>query len=96
MNEPIAEQAAEASSVEARRPSLSKIFGVFLITGAISFGGGIVAYLHEYLVRRERWLDEEQFLDALEVGETLPGLNSVNMAVIVGDRMRGAIGAAAA
>ncbi len=96
MNEPTAKEAAAAASVEAPRASLGKIFELFLITGAISFGGGIVAYLHEYLVRRERWLNEEQFLDALEVGETLPGLNSVNLAVIVGDRMRGVIGAAVA
>ena len=74
----------------------SIIFKIFLIAGAISFGGGVVAYLREYLVRDEHWLDDEQFLDALEVSETLPGLNSVNMSVIAGDRLRGTIGAAVA
>jgi chromate transporter len=78
------------------RPSLRTLFKIFLIAGAISFGGGVVAYLREYLVREERWLDDEQFLDALEVSETLPGLNSVNMSVIAGDRLRGTIGAAVA
>jgi chromate transporter len=90
------------SSVEAtkerpaERPSLRILFKIFLIAGAISFGGGVVAYLREYLVREEHWLDDEQFLDALEVSETLPGLNSVNMSVIAGDRLRGTIGAAVA
>ena len=69
------------------------IFKVFLTAGAISFGGGVLAYLREYLVREQKWLDDDDFLDALEVSETLPGLNSVNMSVIVGDRLRGAIGA---
>lgn len=78
------------------RPSLRKLFKIFLLAGAISFGGGVVAYLREYLVRDEHWLDDEQFLDALEVSETLPGLNSVNMSVIAGDRLRGALGAATA
>ena len=78
------------------RPSLRTLFKIFLTAGAISFGGGVVAYLREYLVRDEHWLDDEQFLDALEVSETLPGLNSVNISVIAGDRLRGTIGAVVA
>jgi len=76
--------------------SLREIFRVFLTAGSISFGGGVVAYLREYIVRNEKWLGDEQFLDALEVAETLPGLNSVNISVIVGDRLRGALGAVVA
>ncbi|HEX4210444.1 MAG TPA: chromate transporter [Candidatus Binataceae bacterium] len=83
----------EATAASNERPSLATIFKIFLIAGAISFGGGVVAYLREYIVRDEKWLDDEQFLDALEVSETLPGLNSVNMSVIAGDRLRGTIGA---
>jgi chromate transporter len=83
-----------APETTVQRPNLGKLFKIFLIAGAISFGGGVVAYLREYLVRDEHWLNDEQFLDALEVSETLPGLNSVNMSVIVGDRLRGTIGAA--
>jgi chromate transporter len=62
----------------------------------LSFGGGAVAYLREYLVRREEWMSDEEFLDAMEVSETLPGLNAVNMSVIVGDELRGVPGAALA
>jgi chromate transporter len=72
---------------------LGEIFRIFLLAGAISFGGGVIAYLREYVVREQKWLDDEGFLDALELSETLPGLNSVNMSVIVGDRLRGALGA---
>jgi chromate transporter len=80
----------------ARAVALSAIFKIFFTAGAISFGGGVVAYLREYLVREQEWLDDESFLDALELSETLPGLNSVNMSVIVGDRLRGVVGAAVA
>jgi chromate transporter len=76
--------------------SLRQIFRVFLTAGSISFGGGVIAYLREYIVRNEKWLGDEQFLDALEIAETLPGLNSVNISVIVGDRLRGALGAVVA
>jgi chromate transporter len=75
---------------------LSAIFKTFFAAGAISFGGGVVAYLREYVVRQQKWLDDDSFLDALELSETLPGLNSVNMSVIIGDRLRGLAGAAAA
>jgi chromate transporter len=86
----------DAGAAARTRPQLGELFAVFLTAGAISFGGGVLAYLREYLVRNHGWLDDDDFLDALEVSETLPGLNSVNMSVIVGDRMRGAIGAAVA
>lgn len=76
--------------------ALSQIFRVFFIAGAVSFGGGVVAYLREYLVRASGWLSDEEFMSALEISETLPGLNSVNIAVITGDDMRGVPGAAVA
>ena len=56
---------------------LGAIFRTFFAAGAISFGGGVVAYLREYVVHQQKWMDDEAFLDALELGETLPGLNSV-------------------
>ncbi|HVC43690.1 MAG TPA: chromate transporter [Candidatus Binataceae bacterium] len=86
----------DAAAASRRRASLGEIFKVFLTAGAISFGGGVIAYLRQYLVAANGWLDDDDFLDALEISETLPGLNSVNMSVIVGDRMRGTIGAAVA
>jgi len=78
------------------RVSLGTIFWTFLTAGAISFGGGVVAYLREYTVSDTKWLDDEAFLDALEISQTLPGLNAVNMSVIIGDNLRGIPGAIAA
>jgi chromate transporter len=76
--------------------SLAAIFRTFLIIGATSFGGGVVAYLREMLVEKRRWLEDEQFLSALEISQTLPGLNATNMSIIVGDRLRQVPGALAA
>jgi len=80
----------------ARRFPLGTIFWTFLTAGAISFGGGVVAYLREYTVSDTKWLDDEAFLDALEISQTLPGLNAINMSVIIGDNLRGIPGAMAA
>lgn len=75
---------------------LWEIFKLFLTAGMVSFGGGVVAYQREYLVRNRHWLTDDDFLSALEISETLPGLNSVNIAVIVGDNLRKIPGAIAA
>ena len=73
--------------------SLAAIFRTFLWIGATSFGGGVVAYLRDYLVTRRGWLDDDDFVEALEVSQAMPGLNTTNMSVIVGDRLRGPRGA---
>ncbi len=78
------------------RISLYQIFWQFLVVGAISFGGGIVAYLKELLVTRYRWVDNDQFIVMLSISQTMPGLNAVNIAILMGDRLRGALGAWAA
>lgn len=75
--------------------TILEIFITFLIIGATSFGGGVVAYLRNALVVKKNWLDEEEFLTALEISQALPGLNATNMSVIVGDRLRGPVGAVA-
>ncbi len=76
-----------------RRIPLLEIFLTFLAIGATSFGGGVVAYLRSSLVTKKAWLDDEEFLAALEISQALPGLNATNMSVIVGDRLRGISGA---
>jgi chromate transporter len=76
--------------------SLPEIFAGFLAIGATSFGGGVVAYLRETLVERRRWVDEDGFLAALEVGQTVPGLVSTNVSVIVGSHLHGVAGSIAA
>ncbi|MEI8358986.1 MAG: chromate transporter [Deltaproteobacteria bacterium] len=83
------------SEDESRTPEigLGRIFRAFLLLGATSFGGGVVAYLREALVVREKWLDDETFIQGLELSQILPGLNATNMSVYVGERLRGAAGA---
>jgi len=89
------EPATEPPS-DVRRVSLWTLFSTFLVLGATSFGGGVVGYLRETLVTKRAWLDDDTFIAALEISETLPGLNATNMSVIVGDHLRGPVGAIAA
>ncbi len=73
--------------------SLRQIFGQFLFVGAISFGGGIVAYLRELLVTRRQWVSSDEFMVLLSISQTMPGLNAVNLSILMGDRLRGGRGA---
>ena len=55
--------------------SLSRLFLVFLKTGAVLFGSGYVllAFLRSDFVLRLHWLTEKQLLDAVAVGQVTPG-----------------------
>ncbi len=76
--------------------SVARIFVAFLTIGATSLGGGVVGYLRSSLVGSLKWIDDETFVELLSICQSLPGLNASNMAILVGDRLRGAAGAAAA
>lgn len=77
-------------------PTCPEIFRAFFRIGVTSFGGGLVAYLRDEIVTKKAWMTPDDFLAALEIGQTLPGLNSVNVAIIAGRRLAGARGAIAA
>ena len=79
-----------------RRLSIFQIFRTFLLIGATSFGGSVVAYLRSSLVAKHEWFDDKTFVELLSISQTLPGLNATNMAVLIGDRLRGVAGAMAA
>src|SRR5579875_738622 len=74
---------------------LGRIFLQCLIIGGTSFGGA-VPYLRGSLVTKLGWLDDKEFVELLSISQSLPGLNATNLAILVGDRLRGALGAAAA
>jgi chromate transporter len=61
-----------------------------------SFGGGLSAWSRHIVVEQRRWMTDEEFLSAMTICRVLPGANQVNLAVFVGARLRGALGAIAA
>jgi len=89
------QQSALSRPTPASPGLLADIFRTFLKAGLISFGGGAVAYQREYVVTVKRWFDDDGFLDALEISQTVPGPISVNLSVIVDDKLAGIPGALA-
>lgn len=76
--------------------SLLALYRVFFSIGVFSFGGGLTPWMHREIVEVRGWLTREQFLSGFAVAQILPGVNSTNMAIFIGQRLRGALGAATA
>jgi chromate transporter len=75
--------------------SLGELFLEFLTIGATSFGGS-VPYLRASLVAKRQWLGDKEFIELLSISQSLPGLNATNMAILVGQKLRGGWGATVA
>jgi chromate transporter len=78
------------------RVSLLQMGLTFNHIALASFGGGLSAWSREVLVVEKKWMGEEEFLSAMTMCRIMPGANQVNMAVLVGTKLRGIAGAAAA
>ena len=59
---------------------------LFLRLGATSFGGPAahIALMHVELVKRRRWLSEQDFVDLVGAANMIPGPNSTEVAIHVG------------
>jgi chromate transporter len=86
---------ARAEGPPTQGPTALKLFFIFARIGVTSFGGGLSGWLFRVFVQDYRWLSEEEFLNGLAIAQALPGVNVSNMAVWIGYRLRGGIGAAA-
>lgn len=85
-------QTTPTAPAAAGTASVLDIFIEFLIIGATSFGG-VVPYLRGSLVTKRHWIDDKEFVEMLSISQSLPGLNATNMAILVGEKLRGALGA---
>lgn len=97
MNETGSSHALPTTASAAATPddvSIAKIFLEFLIIGSTSFGG-VVPYLRGSLVNKRRWIDDKEFVEMLSISQSLPGLNATNMAILVGEKLRGVMGSIA-
>jgi chromate transporter len=75
-------------------PGFVEELGVWARIGCLSFGGpaGQIALMHRELVEQHGWLDEREYLHALNFCMLLPGPEAMQLATWVGWRMRGVLG----
>src|SRR5215207_2116518 len=64
---------------------------LFLRLGFTAFGGPAahIAMMQDEVVRRRRWMTDDEFLDLLGATNLIPGPNSTEMAIHIGHRQAG-------
>jgi chromate transporter len=76
-------------------PGLFELFHGFLSLGLLGFGG-IAPWARHIIVERRNWLSENDYAEFVGIGQVLPGSNTVNAAILIGQRFHGAPGAGVA
>ncbi|MPZ40870.1 MAG: chromate transporter [Rhizobiales bacterium] len=76
--------------------SLFALYKLCFVVGLFSFGGGLTAWFHREIVNVRGWMTDDEFFSGYALSQILPGVNSTNMAVYIGQHLRGAIGSTAA
>lgn len=75
--------------------NLWQFFLTIFKISSITFGGGytIVPVIRDAFVDRHKLLDDEEMLDLIALGQTVPGPIAVSTALLVGYRLKGRKGA---
>lgn len=63
------------------------------VVALTSFGGGLSGWMYRQFVEKLRWFTEEEFLSSLAIAQAMPGINVINLAMWLGFRLRGTLGA---
>lgn len=75
--------------------NLLDIFMAFFKSSILSYGGGpaSIPLMQREVVNTYKWFTNEQFADALAIGNTLPGPIAPKMAAYIGYNIQGILGA---
>ena len=87
----------DASDLPLNAPDVT-VLALFLVFAEISLSsfGGAIAWARIVLVERRGWLGERQFAELLGLCHSVPGPSLVNLAIYLGTRHHGVVGAVAA
>ena len=68
-----------------------ELFLVFLKIGAFTFGGGyaMIPLIRNEVVKKKKWLEDDEFMDMLAIAQSIPGPMALNAALFVGNKRLG-------
>ena len=56
----------------------------------------MISIIEKEVVEKKKWLNKEEFIDALAVSQSLPGILAVNISIYTGNKYAGFLGALSA
>src|SRR5882672_12485461 len=77
------------------RPSPWRLFWIWTVIGAQSFGGGSATLylIRRVAVERHAWLSDDDFTRYWGICQIAPGINILGLVILIGWRVAGALGA---
>ncbi len=74
---------------------LTQLFWSFFKIGTFTLGGGyaMIPLMEKELVEKHGWISNDDFIEMITLAQAMPGIFAVNLATIVGQRLRGIVGA---
>ncbi|MHB8886758.1 MAG: chromate transporter [Methylovirgula sp.] len=82
---------AAGTGVPGKDVTRGALFLAFLKIGLCGFGG-VATWTRRVIVEERAWLSEQDYAELLGMASILPGGNTVNISVLLGDRYRGISG----
>ncbi|MEM7345476.1 MAG: chromate transporter [Chloroflexota bacterium] len=75
-----------SASLQQQKGSLGEIAKIFFRLGLTAFGGPAahIAMMHDELVQRRKWVDDDHFLDLIGATSLIPGPSSTEMTIHLG------------
>lgn len=72
-----------------------KLFTSFFLVGAFTFGGGIamIPVIEREVVTKNKWLENDEFLDVIALAQSSPGPLAVNTSIYLGYKLASLPGA---
>jgi chromate transporter len=81
------------AAVTKARVSALDVGVAFLKLGVTTYGGAASAAISDEIVRRRKWITNEEFLTFRSIALIAPGANSPNLAILIGRHLAGPAGA---
>ena len=74
---------------------LFQLFKTFLWISTLTVGGGaaMIPVINKEIVEKKQYMTQEEFLDALGIAQSVPGVLGCNISIIVGYKIKGIKGA---
>lgn len=84
-----------SNEINKHHSSYMRLWWEFFKIGMFTIGGGaaMIPQIQVMAVDDKKWLTEEEMIDCIALGQSLPGVIAVNMATFIGYKQRGVSGA---